>query len=166
MSDIDAFRQQSSAPALNSGPAVGLGGWLILPLLGLIFSPFTTAVVVLARANLLAKAESIAPDLTSVVIAVVAAYAVLGIVVPIALLIPFFGKKRFFPICYVILLTANALLVLIDIILAHSLLSPLYSGVPIFDATTTRSIIFAAIGVVIWIPYILGSVRANNTFVN
>ena len=40
------------------------------------------------------------------------------------------------------------------------------NSIPLFDEQTMRSLVSSAVGICIWVPYMLSSVRVKNTFVN
>ena len=155
------------AASFADGPS-GIGGWLVLPLLGLVLSPLR----VLADAvstfgplfdndmagwrNLFGSGVSIG---ALVVFEVVANLAM--IVYPWVVLAFFLRKRRIVPLLMIAWLAAVPAISLIDALWLH------FAAPSAMDwSASTRDLVRAVAGAAIWIPYFLLSVRVKNTFVH
>ncbi|MDX4946691.1 DUF2569 domain-containing protein [Providencia manganoxydans] len=146
----------------------GLGGWLILPMLGLIVSlfylPFSFWVAyadVFEYWNLLTDPTSsyfmpLFKELTY--------FEVMGNVILYGTLLYlcylFFTKKKLAVKVIIFFYVFSLILIIADVILVKELLA-----VPV-DDKDVKEIIRGAVVCAIWIPYFLTSVRVKNTFVN
>jgi hypothetical protein len=129
----------------------GIGGWLILPAIGLVLTPIVNLGVIFGI-DIPALNTGRYQNLISLEI-------IMNLVIgaaAVCLCILFFKKKAILPRCMVYYLVGNFILNLLDYFLAQGEnLSPDPSDLG-------RSIIAAAI----WIPYFLSSRRVKATFVN
>lgn len=151
------------AQALN-----GIGGWLILPMLGLFASIILQGLnlpdMFQAFAALPAMTDGTQANLISgdLILAII-----LSIVIPVILLVLMFGRSRKFPRYYIMWAIAAAIFAMLDLALgymfSHDALEA--EGTSFFNYDTLRTILSALIGVCIWVPYMLNSVRVKNTFV-
>ncbi|MGO9775686.1 MAG: DUF2569 family protein [Terracidiphilus sp.] len=143
----------------------GIGGWLILPAIGLAITPFITFynlfgldIPALSRygSGLLLNGHSglIGLLVFEIIMNIILLAGAIG------LNILLYSKKRIFPKCMIIFLTANFLFILGDQIAVSALLASADRVSGITD------VIRAFIGAVIWIPYFLNSQRVAQTFVN
>lgn len=160
MSQVDHV-EQTATPR-------GLGGWLILPIIGLFTTPF------LGVLNL----GQVLPNLQNLsyfnglqggfIVVETIVNGALQLIAPIALLVLLFGKRRQFPRLYKLFLGFNLAWVVFDLRAAYVLIQQLYASgqVAFWDRETIRSLVQAAVGTAIWIPYMSVSVRVRNTFVN
>jgi hypothetical protein len=150
----------------------GLGGWLILPMLGLMFLPFKLGAMlavnyypifsegyweVLTTPGSEAYHALWAP-LLIFEIAVNSIFFISAIV----LLVFFFQKHHRFPKLIIWFLGLNLAFVGIDFFAAD--LIPAVASEP--DPESTKELIRTIVGAAIWIPYFLKSVRVKNTFTN
>lgn len=168
MSDIDAFRQQTSTPRMSAEPVSGIGGWLILPMLGLILSPFVMLYTLWDTPESLANLPYLNAEQATMLVLETIANAAIGILAPVALLVLFFRKLRIFPFWYIVFLIGNAAFIFVDLIVGYVLFADIYDSgaVKFFDRDTIRTIVSSVSAVVIWVPYMLISERVKNTFVN
>ena len=141
----------------------GIGGWLILPAIGLAISPFLslhgifTDILLLTGEHLSLFANH--PSLTSLLIfEVIISASFLAAVICLNIL--FYTKKRLFPKCIIAFYAAQCFLMLAD----HLATSAVFPSVNLSAnvITVVRSFIVA----VVWIPYFLNSQRVEATFVN
>ncbi|MCB1066387.1 MAG: DUF2569 domain-containing protein [Verrucomicrobiae bacterium] len=150
----------------------GIGGWLILPMLGFLTTPF------MAAYNLIAVYFPMFSDGTWVELTVkgkeayhhlwgpVLIYEMAGYVFffffAIVVNILFFMRNRALPNLAVALYLGNLAFVAIDQIYASRI-----PGVVLQDSPeSANALIRAGIGTLIWMPYFLVSRRVKNTFVN
>ena len=162
--------QPAAAPAATTPVPSGLGGWLILPMLGLILSALGQVIAlpdIFATFGQLGLSGvgGLASNLVQLDILLALA---LYFVAPIALLVLMLGKKRSFPRNFIRWAIAAAILVVFDLLLGywlgHAALEA--SGEGFFGYATLREAIAPLAGLVIWTPYMLNSLRVKNTFVN
>jgi hypothetical protein len=142
----------------------GIGGWLILPAIGLVISPFMCLGPIFTDMQLLTGGDYSSlfanhPSLTTLLIfEIIINFAFLA--AAICLNILFYTKKRIFPKCMIAFYAAQCVLVLADHIAATAIFpsTSLSSGL----MTVIRSFIVAAV----WIPYFMNSQRVEQTFLN
>lgn len=155
----------------NQTEPKGIGGWLILPLLGLIFSAFQIAFQfigdlapvltietwhVLTTPGTNAYHPLWAPLLVFEVVASVVLFSF-----TLALLRFFFKKSKRVPKLFVLWLLSVAAVQVIDYLLMAQI--PSVSEQP--DPAGMRDLIRSVGSAAIWIPYFLKSTRVKNTFV-
>jgi hypothetical protein len=155
----------------NRGPE-GIGGWLILPLLGLLFTPFVAAIT-LATHSLAPFTEGYFSTLTNPEFEQYhPLWAVLLILEPVATclvggmavwgLVLLFRKAKGFPRFMIAYYAFNMLFAITDAVLGFQIPIVAERGGPELLAQVARTCIPAAI----WIPYMRRSKRVKNTFVN
>jgi hypothetical protein len=157
-------------PATN-GP-VGIGGWLLLPALGLIATPF-----VIAFGFYKDMLPAFAPDVWNALTNPnSAAYnslwgplIVYEVLVNLALFIftvwvswNFFTKSRRVPKLFVIWLAVIAGTRIVDHLLTYQI--PAMADKPV-DPADVRDLARSFVNAAIWIPYFLRSERVKNTFI-
>ncbi|MDW6025029.1 DUF2569 domain-containing protein [Mesorhizobium sp. BAC0120] len=147
----------------SDGPA-GLGGWLILPLLGLFLVPLT-ALTRLAKDT--AHISELWPLLTAAqaafTVAELAVHVTLFFAAPIALLYFMFKRWEIFPGWYMIWWAAIPVTLIAFALVGYATFPEAEAHA--FDEETMRAIIGSVIGAAIWIPYMMQSERVMNTFV-
>ena len=161
-----ALPPQPATPAIT-GPK-GIGGWLILPMLGM-FATLGVQLVGLTDAGQgFGNLNALNGLQSQMVVLEFCFNLVLFLAAPIALLVLFFNKDRKFPRYYIIWQIVGSAFVVLDLMLGYALFAQAYeaSGTPFFDTTTLRSLLGSVIGVCVWVPYMMNSVRVKNTFVN
>lgn len=150
----------------------GLGGWLILPMLGLILSPIKLGAM-LATTYYPIFSEGYWEVLTNpgseayhALWAPLLIFEIVGnsgfLIGAIVLLVFFFQRHHRFPTLMIWFLGLNLAFVGIDFFAAD--LIPAVAAAP--DPESTQELIRAITGAAIWIPYFLKSVRVKNTFTN
>lgn len=146
-----------------------IGGWLILPAIGLSISPITILVSIFGEDLSEGYSISVWRELwnsgagetgfTLLIIIIIELLVNIHYVIFIITLIYLFYKQRSsVPYLMVIFYVLNLLIPLIDSVALNY-----FAEVP-FDKDSTKDIIRATIGAFIWIPYFLISDRVNNTF--
>lgn len=146
----------------------GIGGWLLLPLLGLCLTPFVGAwnlwqvlptLGVLGQVPIYQAGFLVVETIIDVVIQIAA---------PIYLLVQMLPKRSAFPRLYQYWLGINLIWMVLDIAIAYVVFREVFAtgAAEIFDRDTARSLTQGVIGAAIWIPYMARSVRVRNTFVN
>jgi hypothetical protein len=169
MSDIDAFRNASEKKRSNGSSDIeGIGGWLILPMIGLFLTPIAMLLVFLFERDALYALDTLTAFQRNLIVGEYVTRVILYLVMPFVLLLLMFNKRRSFPRVNIGWVVAIALFVALDLALAYLAFKRHWetSGEPFFDRETLRVIANAAWGVIIWVPYMLNSQRVKNTFVN
>ena len=155
----------------NTGPR-GLGGWLILPILGLIVSPFTIGLTLVRDIlpifgdgtweMLTSPSSELYHPLWEPLIWLELAGNVLLITLALVTLWFVFTKSRLAPRMMIAWLVFGALFVAADFVLAERI--PMIAEQPA-DPDSVRDLIRTFVGAAIWIPYLLVSKRVRATFI-
>jgi hypothetical protein len=143
------------SPATTDGPK-GIGGWLILPTIGTVVSPFLMAFSTYQSAA--ALSSSLSAGLQSFIVLEAlfnGGLAIAWVVAAFAL----FTHKRFYPKLFVAILVITLIGTVLDVAVAVSM----YNAD--LDANDVRGLIRSVIGLAIWGPYMFVSKRVRNTFV-
>ena len=157
-----------AAPTLANGGPRGLGGWLVIPGLGLIATPFVAFSTIYSNreawaADSWARLTTFGNETYHAMWAPTLLFeliAQLGLIVfGILIVILFFRGRSSVPRIYIAFQLSAAAQLLIDMALVHSI--PQAAKETSFDPSTVG----ALIGTVIWIAYFLTSLRVRNTFV-
>lgn len=156
--------QVAPAPALVPS---GIGGWLILPMLGMFATIGVQLVGLTSAGDTFSSLNALNGAQSHMVVLEFCLNLVVFLAAPIALLVLFFNKDRKFPRFFIIWQIVGAAFVVVDLLVGYALFAQVFesSGTPFFDNTTLRSLLGSAVGVCIWVPYMLNSVRVKNTFV-
>lgn len=156
---------QPSAPSARQG-SEGIGGYLIVPMLGLIFMPLTGLVAFEHHIGLSEYFSLLTGPQKAFVMAEIFGYLAIAVACPLGLLILLFGKKRAFPRLYIVWAAVCPVSILVDLAAAEILLGDIFEGqgVALFDGETARSIQRSIVYFVIWIIYMQKSLRVQNTF--
>jgi hypothetical protein len=164
MSELDAT-QSAIAPARK---LAGIGGWLILPMIGMFITPLVGLWDLQNVTSTFAVAQELADLRGALVVGEIVGNFLLQIVMPIVLLILFFRSSARFPRLYVTWMLVNVVYVVVDLILAYFAFRLVWeSGAAEFwDAENVRNIARSFVVAAIWVPYMRKSVRVKNTFVN
>ncbi len=163
-------RKLEPPPEVLDHPLHGIGGWLILPAIGIIFIPISNVVSILTEQNsidletwlaITTPGEESYHHLWSVIIYIERALD--AVLISLSLITPFlfFRKKKGFPRTYIATLIIGLAGRVVITVLAYN--------IPNFDqqvySETIAEIVKIAISTCIWIPYMLVSKRAQKTFV-
>ena len=136
---------------------VGIGGWLILPAIGLVLGPVIEVIGLVVALGLMSDVEDAGYGGVHA-INIVAAVGLLAFMVYTAT--RFFGKKSNAPAVMIAFL-AIQLVVLILLLLVE-----LGAGAEEYAVESVKALVRSAIGAAIWIPYFKVSKRVKATFVN
>jgi len=155
---------QAPAQPARDGP-VGIGGWLILPLIGLVLTPIK-GVGFLAQHAGMSFAHLNGAQIALVYAELIGNFVLL-IVLPIMMLVLLFKKRRTFPGLFVKWAFAGLAFTLLDLIFGYAFFKDAYeaSDTEFMDAATWREVARSIFAVVVWVPYMLNSRRVANTFV-
>jgi hypothetical protein len=146
----------------------GIGGWLLLPLLGICLSPLLGAWSVWSIRETLGVLGQFPVHQGGFVAFETLVGVLLQIVAPIYLLNQMLRKRSTFPRLYQIWLGANVSWVVLDLVLTYLVFREVFASgqAELLDRETTQTLVRSTIGAAIWIPYMARSVRVRNTFVN
>jgi hypothetical protein len=159
----------AEAPAKVDGP-VGIGGWLILPVIGLFVFPLRAVMVLItdflpifqggAWSNLTTPGAEHYHALWAPVILYEIACNVGFVVFDLALLVMLFGKSARFPKAFIVFALLNLFFIVSDTLLAGQIPAVAARGLEGSAVEIARSLVVVAI----WVPYMLMSKRVRNTF--
>jgi hypothetical protein len=144
--------------AISPSEPSGIGGWLILPAIGIIVAPIQFAMNVFdyfPRFELL-EPGTLLHTMTMAEILAWIGFAILATVTAVR----FFMRKKSAPKLYRALLVSQLLFV----VAAYWAAAILFDA-PMFDVDAGFAIAMLLAACLIWIPYFLYSVRVRNTFV-
>ncbi len=169
MNDEDKVGSGSTKPE-------GIGGWLLVPIIGLFFSIYQAFKLFRDDGLLLFEPEMWLSFTTPgtvfyhswwvPVIVSLAVFQLTIIVISIAAVIAILKKKRFVPKLMIGVYIVGLIMMIDDYVLA-TLFFPLISA-ELADATQSESIkklVGVTLAALIWIPYFMKSKRVKNTFV-
>ena len=158
---------QSTTENLN-----GISGWLIPIAIGRVLSPIVFILAILNSyllnftnkefAKLYQPGNAAYSEFWKPTITFELCSNVVLLILGIALLFFFFGKKKWFPRIYIAFMILTIVFAITDAILMYKIQSSISIKLNI---NTTAQVFRSIIGGVIWIPYFLNSVRVKNTFV-
>lgn len=148
-----------------TGPS-GIGGWLILPLLGIMVTPIVWAVGLTDYTGIWdAMPFLTVPQKAFLILESVAGFA-LTVAAASLLLYLMYKKLEIFPGLYIIWLWALPGFVILDALLFFWIFDNFVSFEDVFDRETKRSITRGIGQAILWTAYMYKSVRVENTFVN
>ena len=157
---------QAPAVPARDGPE-GIGGWLLLPLVGLLVMPLRGLRLLLGDASwpieiirLLSRGQK------AFLVGEFGLNVVLLVVMPVVLLVLLVKHKRRFPGLYAAWGIVSLVFLIGDLIVGDAMFPGAFGegGVEPYDETTINEIIQVIVLVVIWVPYMLLSRRSRNTF--
>lgn len=162
----DTSGDPAGAQPAPAGP-VGLGGWLILPLLGLVVTP---AVSIFSQWGGFQDILSAWPFISGIqksflileTLVVIAAFVLL----PAVLLFLAFQRSQMFPGLYIIWICALPIVALADGFATLWVFSDLLTSAEVFDRKTKSEIGRSVGQAILWTLYMNRSRRVKNTFVN
>jgi hypothetical protein len=157
---------------MKNDPPQGLGGWLILPIIGLFIFPIKILVFLTTihlpiflqgQWDILTNPNSEAYHfLWGPILIGEITFKIFFFVFSIFLLVILFKKKAYFPKLMITYYIANTSCMIIFYYLAE--LIPAIAETP--DPESTKELVRTIIGSIIWVPYFIVSKRVKNTFVN
>lgn len=151
-------------PTVEDEPK-GLGGWLILPIVGLLAAPLLG----LGHLDVLAAfmKESLPRHLINFLQFELIAYVIGSLALPIGLLVLMFMRKRYFPRLYVAWALMNIVVVVVHMFVAGAYFGNLFQTRATSLLDVLLSGLWRAVGLYgIGIIYMRRSLRVRNTFIN
>jgi hypothetical protein len=156
----------TDAPAYKPADGLsGIGGWLILPAIGLAFAPFI-ALYIIFMVDLPVLTDSKYqevltehPALPGLLIFEIITN-VFFLAGSLGLNFLFYKKKRVLPTCMIAYLIIQFLLIMADNLATAAFIPSANTIGNIFE------VVRSLVGAVIWIAYFYSSIRVENTFVN
>ncbi len=157
----------SQTEGVQDGPR-GIGGWLILPAIGLVLSPlrmgfqFFSDLLPVFDSDVWRQLNDASrvghqPMLPTLIVAELVANVAMFIFT-LVLIWFFFRKSRRTPRLFIIWLILLLVVQVVDTALISSI------GVPV-DRDSVRDIVRSLVAAAVWVPYFLVSKRVRNTFV-
>ena len=144
--------------AISQDEPSGIGGWLILPAIGIVVAPIQFAMNVL---DYFPKFELLQPGTLVHTMTMFEILAWIGFaILATTTAVQFFTRKKNAPKLYRALLLGQLLFV----VGAYWAAAILFDA-PMFDVDAGIAIVMLLAACLIWIPYFLYSVRVRNTFV-
>jgi len=150
----------------------GIGGWLILPAIGVFLGPFVAIGIDVSTygpyfegGDLFGAVSSInnmIPNF-SILFWPELIFAIVIDIFIVYLLYLMITKKSFFPTLYARLIYISIIYLIIDYPAGYFILGDEYFSLGTADA---RAIFQTLISLFIWVPYMKKSVRVKNTFIN
>jgi hypothetical protein len=155
----------------NNDDLKGIGGWLILVALGVVFSPIRLLAMFIPiykpifedgtwEALTTVGSEAYLPSLSFLLIGEIAFNSAM-VLASLYLIYLFFSKHYFFPKLYIALIAVSLIFIPLD----AWFVSEIFPNEPMFDQETTKEFMRTLIAAVIWVPYMLVSKRVKATFV-
>ncbi len=159
---------ESQATNLVKDGPVGLGGWLVLPMLGLFLCPVFGVAQFSVYKDILASWPFLNVYQSLFIAVELLGNVILIFVAPVVLLVFMFKRLEMFPGWYMIWAMASPVFLIADALLVPFVFPDAFSepGSTVFDKETVRGISRSIWAAVIWIPYMMRSERVANTFVN
>jgi hypothetical protein len=159
----------SDAPAKPDGPA-GIGGWLILPVIGLFVFPVRVVISLVTDyvpifqggiwGNLTTPGSEVYHPLWAPVIIGEIFCNVGFLFFDLALIYLLFTKSHRFPKAFIVFTLANLAFIVGDAAIAWQIPAVAARGLEGVGAEIARTLVVAAV----WVPYMLVSKRVRNTF--
>ena len=150
----------------------GLGGWLILVGLGIVFSPLRVIAFVFPgyykiftngswEALTKPGAEAYHPLWSPILLGEIGINVML-VIAWLFIAFLFLSKNKIFPKLYIGIMVFTLGFIVMDALAVKAVIP---NG-PIFDIDTIKELAHSLIAVIIWVPYMLVSKRVKATFVN
>ena len=151
----------------DAGP-VGIGGWLVLPVIGVVLTLVRGLLSLLDLQGLEGMASRLTQAQLTFVIAEIIGNALVLFLLPLVLLVLLARKKRSFPRLYIVWAVAAFVFLVGDLVIANIVFREVFASgaAELLDADTVRALVSSAVLVLVWVPYMLNSRRVKNTFVN
>jgi hypothetical protein len=162
----DAKGDPAVAQSAPAGP-VGLSGWLILPLLGLVVTPALSIFSQWASyQDALSAWAFISGGQKAFLILETLVVIAVFVLFPVVLLFLAFQRSEMFPGLYISWICALPIVVLADGFATLWAFSDLLTSEEVFDRQTRSEIGRGVVQAIIWTLYMNRSRRVENTFVN
>jgi hypothetical protein len=159
----------------DKGELKGLGGWLFLVAISVTLSPFVAVVTDYAQFFQVITIEEWGAlrDINSptyipyygLVVTLEAIFSFIIDAYLFYLMYLFWSEKSGFPSLYIKVIFASLIYTIVNII-AISLVLPDLTTEDLFDEPTIRVIVHLIFTILVWVPYMIKSVRVKNTFIN
>ena len=150
----------------------GIGGWLILPAIGVFLGPFVAIGITVSTYGsyfeggdffgTVSTINNMIPNF-SILFWPELIFAIVIDIFIVYLLYLMITKKSFFPTLYARLIYISIIYLIIDYPAGYFILGDEYFSLGTADA---RAIFQTLISLFIWVPYMKKSVRVKNTFIN
>ena len=152
----------------GDGYEEAIGGWMVLPAIGLVLSPF---IVIFQMVNTgyfnpelwIAYSGYENGSLLTAAVGLELGYNVLLLIFNVVLIILFFKKRTSVPILMAVFYGINLVVPILDTLMINAIM-PEELLDPAADRKLYAEIARKAVGAGIWIPYFLISTRVKNTF--
>lgn len=154
---------QRDAPITPDQELIGIGGWLTIPVIGLMLAPIMGVSLIVGYAGFGGMMQHLSGLQSLFLIFEIFGNFVILFVLPILLITMLFKNKRIFPRAFIVYLVFAFVFSASSLIIAHFLFPKIHTHITM---VTLRELFFQAIHIVIWIPYMLKSRRVKNTFVH
>lgn len=150
-----------------SGP-VGIGGWLVLPIIGLVITPLRGLFHLASYAELFQSLAVLTVGQRVFLVSEFIGNLIFLLVLPVVLLVLLFRKSASFPWLFVIWAAGGLAFLIIDLAVAQILFGDVLaaSNQQLLDSESIPEVIRSLVLAVVWIPYIRMSKRVANTFVH
>jgi hypothetical protein len=160
--------QDAMATSAARKEPVGIGGWLILPVIGIFLTPLRALTLIKDYSGLTEAMPYLNPAQKVFVVVEILANVGFMVVVPVVLLIFLFKRMALFPRVFIAWGLANLAFLVLDLIGAQLLFGDVLAqtGTPLFDADTIKEFGRSIFLSLVWVPYMARSRRVKNTFVN
>ncbi|NER17140.1 DUF2569 family protein [Spongiivirga citrea] len=165
------YKKYNPSNEISISNKKGIGGWLILPAIGITITPFVLIVGVLTGGFLdestwvaLGSYDAATRIEIGALYLFELVYNVGSMIFVILLCILFYSKRTSLPKLIIIFYVLNVVFQIIDIVLADLILSDVLTNTDYKNSS--KGIIRGIIAAAIWIPYFFKSERVKNTFVN
>ena len=152
--EIAPSKQAPLAESLEDQPPA-IGGWLILPAIGLVLSITLAAIGLFVALSLADRVPSRYEGIFAFTLFVETAFTIFIIYVDTR----FFGRKQNAPTMVITMLAAGVLIYLSLMMIAHA------SDAEIFASQSMKILVRNGIAAAIWIPYFRLSERVKRTFI-
>lgn len=164
---MDPAQPQSPQAAPTVDGPVGLGGWLVLPLVGAAITPFASVAALYPDLSSLGDVWGLLTGTQKIAIVADVVIKIVGFVVaPVVLLILAAQKLEIFPGLYIVWSWVAVGIVIASSIAAWWVFQEQLAADEIFDPQFYRDLGRNLVQAVIWTAYMNMSKRVENTFVN
>lgn len=155
-------------PAIATDGPVGIGGWLILPIIGLMVTPLRGVFHIASYAELFQSRQLLTDGQFAFIALEFLGNLVILLVLPIILLVLLFRKSASFARVFVAWAAGGLAFIVLDVIAAKILFGDVLAAnnQTLLDVETIGELARSAITAAVWIPYMRLSRRVTNTFVN